>query len=988
MWSVFRTVPVYIFIFMTGAAGLIYQVAWQKYLGRLLGSDSIATAIIMAAFLGGLSLGYYLCGRYTTRTQNYFKAYAVLEGIIGAWCLAFPIIFEVVQHLSRQWSFASPLWIILQGFFCSALLLGVPTVAMGGTIPFLTRGLSKNIDEATQVHAWIYGVNTAGAFMGTLIAGFYLIPQHGLPNTVRGTALLNLAACAFFYALSRLPQISPLPLLKNTPPATSEASASRLPARILYIIAFLSGLYVMTLENVLIRFTGFALGSSSYSFSLIVSVFILCIALGSFAVGRVKHHAGQILFINQLAITLSLFLVYLSLDTWPYWAHLIRITFQSNLPGMIGYYIYVFLALFLVFIIPVGFMGATVPLLFHEIKQDLQRVGRHSGFLFSFNTVGNLLGSLTGGILLYYFFNNSGVFLTALLLAAASTCLASWRLPRHYMVASATLCAVALFFLIATPFYNQNNFIKGTFREREPLDYSLALPDTFFHFFNTDNELKYFNDDPVSTVAVIEFPLNQRFGAKPLAIAVNGKNDSATLGDLSTLKLLAHLPALLSEQRQKMLVIGLGTGITAGEMTLYPEAQRIDIAEISPSVAAALPNFDEANHTVRNDPRVHIQIGDAFRTLTRSLEKWDIIASEPSNLWVSGVESLFSREFYRLAREHLNQNGIMAQWAQIYDASPTMLAMIANTMHQEFAYVRAFMVNTGDIMFLASNHDFSANDLIRAESVLSSNAKVSKSLGSISLGSLDSILIKEIWSPSYISENFSSSALQTLDHPRLHYLAAKDFFIGHQVPSNFLYSPISPAYVDDYLLAKKYPDWKHFPLSQDTFQSLLLSARDKDFSPPPILTSLTMKVFLNYPAGHTFTEQEKESFGTDLIPLITGQSSTRDDWRRVNLADASYREKAEELFKHIDTFRNWIDYYPIDGIYNLLREGMSQGVDSAERNWCALHLALTILREKGDQKMAKGIIDQLSRESDGSLLPSGEAEDLLNTVNALMRRSG
>ena len=425
---------IYFFIFLTGTAGLVYQVTWQKYLSRLLGSDSAATAIILAVFLGGLSLGYYLCGKLTLRVKRHFEAYAILEGVIGLWCLIFPHTFRFVDTLTQHWSFAPPVMIIIQGIVCSALLMGVPTICMGATIPFLTRGLSRDLAEATRVHALVYAVNTAGAFLGALLAGFYLIPTYGLPATMVKASFLNLGAFIFFLLVPKLLrpaelQVEPEKIIAGAVPEPSPV-LPRFPALILYAIAFLSGFYVMSLENVLIRITNLSLGSSSYSFSIIVAVFILSIAVGSFVIGGLKHISRWLLYLNQLLIAISLLLIFISLDQWPYWAHLARISFQSNTTGFWGYYAYVFLGLTSLLILPIGLMGATVPIIFHELKRDLPNVGRHSGMLLSWNTAGNLFGSLIGGIVLYYFLNNQSVFLTAVSLAAISACLAGWHLSK------------------------------------------------------------------------------------------------------------------------------------------------------------------------------------------------------------------------------------------------------------------------------------------------------------------------------------------------------------------------------------------------------------------------------------------------------------------------------------------------------------------------------------------------------------------------------
>ncbi|MEI7672040.1 MAG: hypothetical protein WCK00_08015, partial [Deltaproteobacteria bacterium] len=431
-----RTVLVslgYVVIFLTGAAGLVYQVTWQKYLSRLLGADSIATSIILATFLGGLSLGYYLCGKFSTRIKHPLRGFALLEGAIGIWCLAFPTIFAVIDSLTRSWSFSAPIVILFQGVLCSAFLIGVPTICMGGTVPLMTRGISQNLKEATSVHATIYSINTAGAVLGALLAGFYLIPRFGLPVTVRGAAAVNIGASLFFLLIAVWVKPQPAEEPKSASPGKLGQISPRFPAPILYAVALTSGFYVMMLENVMIRFTNFAMGSSSYSFSLIVAVFILSIAVGSFIVARLPKIPPSLLFWNQFLIAVSLLGVYYSLDTWPYWTHLIRVGSQSNPAGFWQYYLLVFMALTGLMIFPVACMGATIPIAFHELKRDLHNVGRHSGLLLSWNTVGSLAGSIIGGILLYYVLNNERIFLFSVLLAGGSVCLIARYLTSAYL---------------------------------------------------------------------------------------------------------------------------------------------------------------------------------------------------------------------------------------------------------------------------------------------------------------------------------------------------------------------------------------------------------------------------------------------------------------------------------------------------------------------------------------------------------------------------
>jgi len=990
----FFLVPIYFFTFITGAAGLIYEVAWQKYLSRILGSDSVATAVILATFLGGLSAGYYLCGKLTTKVRNHFKAYALLEGIIAVWGLFFPVIFGFIDSATRGWTFSPPILVILQGLLCSGLLMGVPTICMGGTIPFLTRGISQSVEEATGVHAKIYGINTAGAFMGTLMAGFFLIPSLGLPLTVMDTAILNFSAALFFFFASiRLKSREaemPEPSSDGKEVIPHEVLAElRYPPLVLYTVAFLSGFYVMTLENVLIRLINLSLGSSSYSFTMIISVFVLAIAIGSYLVGKLKHLPRSILFFNQLFIALLLIALYFSFDTWPYWAHLVRISIQSNIAGFWAYYANVFMALALVLILPVSLMGATVPITFHEIKRDLSTVGKQSGLLFSWNTIGNLTGSLVGGIVLFYILNLPGIFCLAIFLAAFSACLVAWKLSKKYFFVAAVVAVTALVLVVTTPLYEIRHFVVGTFRLRSPHSYSLSGPQKFFKQMMGNRTLEFYKDGSAASVAVLRHPETPPFkGRKPVAIIINGKSDSSTVGDIYTLKLSAHIPAILSPQRQKVMVIGLGTGVTAGELTLYPDIERIDVAEISETVVAALPYFSDATYNVHKNPKVKIHIGDAFRILGRSKEKWDIIISEPSNPWVTGVDLLFTREFYTLAKQRLSSNGILLQWIQIYDSNVEMVGMIVNTVMQEFQRCHVFVANPGDLLLVATDKEFTRDDVERAEKVLRTNEAVRASLDVIRLSSLDGILLRELWSPSYNKSFFSNFGIQTMDNPRLHYMAGKMFFMGTRMEENVLLGPNSIPFMGDYLLVKKYPEWANFTLDFETFRSFLESSKDMVFGSDLLMArAIRLKAYLTDPNKFSLTEQEKQFFMVDLISIITGKTTDESAWVKVGLKEASYKRKAEAMMAHIGRHRNWIVPYPIDGLKSLLMEGIIQGADDFEKNWCALQTAFILIYESADMGQIRAVLDRLKRDKDGRVLLKSGDEGLWEFIQTQMKNA-
>jgi spermidine synthase len=863
--------------------------------------------------------------------------------------------------------------------------MGIPTVCMGGTIPFLTRGIAQSVEEATRVHAKVYGINTAGAFLGTLAAGFFMIPSLGLPLTVMYTALLNFSAALFFFFSSIK--------FKSSDDTVSQASidgeqvaspvvppAFRYPPLILYTVAFMSGFYVMTLENVLIRIINLCLGSSSYSFAMIVSVFVLAIAIGSYVVGKVDRLPHHLLFFNQFLIALLLMLLYFSLDTWPYWGHLIRISIQSHMAGFWVYYGNIFIVLTLVLILPVSLMGATVPITFHEIKRDLANVGRHSGLLFSWNTIGNLIGSLVGGIILFSVFDLPGIFSITVFLAALSTCLVAWRLSKRYFIVAAALTATVSVFVVTTPFYNRSHFVIGTFRTRSPQSFSMAGLHEFFKGQMGHRILRFYRDGASASVAVLDHGQEQSVqpdGQNRLAIYVNGKSDSSTFMDISTLKLSAHLPALLASQRRNVMVIGLGTGVTAGELTLYPDIERIDIAEISPEVVEALPYFAKANYNVHQNPKVKIHIGDAFRILGRSNNKWDIIISEPSNPWVTGVDLLFTKEFYALVKERLSANGILLQWVHVYDANIEMVGMIVNTVMQAFRRCHVFMANSGDLLIVATDKELTRDDLERAENSLRTNETVRASLDLIHLSSLDALLLRELWSPTYVKYFFSDFGIQTMDQPRLHYVAGKMFFMGATMPQWAILGPNPIPYLPEYLMTKRHPEWRNFRLELEMFKDLLESAKQVPTGfDLPQAPAIKLKAYLSDPKKFPLTAPENQRFMVDLIPLITGKSKGEGAWTRVGFKGASYRTKAGALLSHIQQHRNWIVPYPIDGVKALLEEGILKGVDISEKNWCALNLVLLLTHERADQSQIKTVLARLERDPYGRVVLKKQDEGL------------
>jgi spermidine synthase len=784
-------VVLYALVFLTGAAGLIYQVVWQQYLARILGSEHAATAIVLAVFLGGLAAGYLMSGALSRRMPNALACYAALEGIIGLWALAFPTLFRFVDSLTSAWSFASPYLLILQGSFSAAILLGPPTLCMGGTVPLLTRALSESLEAATCVHARVYAINTLGAFVGTLAAGFVLIPVFGLPDTLRNAAILNLAAAGFFGLRARVS------VQKQARSETvADKTARRYPAAILYGVAFLSGAYVMTLENVLIRTTDLAVGPSNASFSLIVGVFVLCIGMGSLVVGAGKRLSANALIWNQVWLSVGLLALFTTLDKWPYAAHIVRVTFQSNPAGFWSHKFALLGAFTLLLALPIGLAGATLPIAFHELRRDLNRVGWSSGILFFWNLIGAVAGSLVGGWLLYIWIGNAPIFLLATGLAAGSAALAAAGRESRLIFPAAAPLLLAILLLVFRPFYQSERFAIGTFRIATPNPETWHGPRAYYARLFSRLPVKAYRDGPGATVAVVDnessAPAPSHPGDPPpldRAIYVNGKSDSSTASDRETLRLLAHLGPMFSQNQERALLIGLGTGVSAGELALWPQFRQIVVAELLPEVADMLPFFSDATHTVQNDPRLDIRLGDAFRVLRRSSEKWDVILSEPPNLWVRGISQLFSRDFYAIAKSRLNTGGVFVQWLEGFTINEEIAHRVAATLRSEFENVAVFRGTTGDFLFVATSRPLGDPDLQAAMERAATVPAVSASLNEIGVTDQAALAGRQL-PGAFVTQGDIEP--ETLDEPQLHYLAGRSAFMPDARMAHYFSEPARP----------------------------------------------------------------------------------------------------------------------------------------------------------------------------------------------------
>jgi spermidine synthase/MFS family permease len=767
--------------FLTGFSGLVYEVSWQKYLATLLGSHSEATAAVLGLYLGGLAAGYAIFGRVARAAVEraervgqeppLLRIYGIAEMGIGFYALAFPFLFAGVQNLSFWLPHGHEAVSFGVDVFLCLLLLAPPTILMGGTIPILTQALTRGLADATRLHAFVYAFNTAGAFAGSLAAGFVLIHWLGLDGVLYAMGGVNLFAGAVFLLLGlRRTASAPVPA-----PVERTTGAPLLGFAPLAGVALLAGFAMMILQTTFNRVAGLALGSSHFTFAMVVAVFVLCIALGSFCVSALPRIPAWLVAASQWLLVGLLVLIYLGVPDTGYLAHVFRVLFRDLPQGFYVYQLGVFWIILLILIVPIGLSGALLPLLFHHLRNEIGELGHIAGSLYSWNTVGSLLGAILGGYVLLFWLDLPDVYAIALGAITIGAGILTVRVARAPWIPTAVVTALVLAGITALPDWDPLRMGVGRFRQRRPLENTFAGATQFFANHQLNSKLLFYDDDPVNTVAVVE---NETRHA--ISILNNGKSDGSTVGDYPTMCMAAILPAMLSDDPSRTFVIGWGTGVTAGELGSLDDSKEVVVAEISPGVLEGAPFFREANQQADVNPKVQAIRRDAYRALLRSEGQFGVIASEPSNPWVTGVEMLFSREFLEAARSRLTPGGVYAQWFHLYEVDEQSVQIVAQTYASVFEHVAVWFAQGPDILLMGLNSPQGYPDFetIRARA---ERPDYRAALARCGAKTFPEALAHELMPPGLLRKGKVTGEVHTLRRPILSQQAAHAFFAGRQV---------------------------------------------------------------------------------------------------------------------------------------------------------------------------------------------------------------
>lgn len=700
-----RLVPVSALLLGSGLTSLVYQIAWMRELRLIFGFSTAATAAVVAIFLGGLGLGGKILGRRADAAARPLFLYGCLELSIAASAAATPALLWLVRrsYLALGGSFVlGSVGGAATRLILSALVLLVPTFLMGGTLPAAARSVATDADSGRRRLAVLYGANTIGAVFGASLATFWLLEALGTRATLWLACLFNAGIGLAAMWLGRTPAArgaeTPPPPRADPIPAERADGFGSAPRRFVLAAACAVGFAFTLMELVWYRMLTPLLGGTTYTFGLVLAVALAGIGIGSAIYARSMGRRPATL--SALAATTALEAVCLALpyalgDRIALFAVFSRSFGAIGLPG----YAMGWTAIAGLVALPAAVVaGIQFPQLVALLGRGRRGVGEDVGLAYAWNTLGAIGGSLAGGFGLIPLLSATGAWKAVVLLLAA---LSGWTLAlalrreatRRFGAFSVALIVASLALLAfegPTAVWRHTPIGAGRVHFDEGSPASVEAWER-----EQRRTLAWDADGRESSVALLKTHGGYAF-------AVNGKVDGNSREDAATQVMGGLVGAALHPGVRQALVVGLGTGSTAGWLGAIPTIERVDVIELEAAVLGVARDCASVNRDVLSNPKVRIAIGDARELLLTTRQRYDVIFSEPSNPYRAGISSLFTREFYEAVRSRLAPGGIFVQWLQAYEVDAQTVRTIYATLGSVFSSVETYSGKRDDLLLVAS----------------------------------------------------------------------------------------------------------------------------------------------------------------------------------------------------------------------------------------------------------------------------------------------
>ena len=706
--------------FFSGMTGLLYEVLWTRMIVKIIGGAPFAISIILTVFMGGLGLGSYIASRRIDRVDDpgkLVRIYGVLELVIGGYCLVLPALltlFRPIYALVYNQLFGHFMLYSVITFAGCALLLLIPVICMGATLPILCRFYVTRLSHLGGHVGRLYGLNTIGAAGGALICGFWLVNHLGMTGSLVVAVASNVVIGVVSIVAGRAAggvtggQAQASGNTTGDDGTVTYEKAAIVGALVIFAV---SGFCAMAYEVIWSKLLGLLIGPTTYSFTIVLVTFITGLALGSMIFGWVGDRIKRVIWLliyTQLAAGLAALLVSQVMGNSQFlFAKVIHHTQDS----FVGLNLAKAGVVFGMMLLPTLCLGATFPLVGKIYTQSVAKVGRSVGFAYAINTIGAVLGSFCAGfILVPYLGKENGLRLTAELqigvaLLAGVVVLAANRRELVRFVVVAVVGGTGVWLGTQYPKWDTDALAMGRYHRQDKF-VSMLERASWMEALSEGSailgehpigETKYYGDGIAGFTTVLR--RDDIFGTEDYSMIISGKPDASSYKDMVTQVLSAHYPLMFHPNPKSVMVLGLASGVTAGEALCYP-IERLDVLEISKEVVEASKWFDAWNSKVLGDERTEVIVQDGRAHLQLTERKYDVIISEPSNPWMAGLAALFTQEFFSAAKDRLNEQGIFAQFIHSYQMDWPTFSMVGRTFAAVFENSVLVRTTPGDFLML------------------------------------------------------------------------------------------------------------------------------------------------------------------------------------------------------------------------------------------------------------------------------------------------
>ncbi len=706
-----------LFVF-SGAAGLIYESLWSRYLGLLVGHGAYAQVLVLVIFLGGMSVGAALIARRSAEIRKPLLWYAGVEAVVGVLGLAFHDVFVATSGFAYDTLFpalGNGSLVTTAKWTIAALLILPQSILLGATFPLMTAAVLRLTapERAGRMLGLFYFANSLGAAIGVLLAGFWLLEMAGLPGTLAVAAIVNLVVALVAFVLGRKTDDG-----REAQPRVNEeslpSSVIRHPSslsRLLLAVSFASAAASFLYEIAWIRMLSLVLGSATHAFELMLSAFILGLAIGALIIRRSADDGGdpiwklglvQVAMGTAAIVTLSLYV-----DAFGWMAALMQ-TVQRNASGYTAFHAGRYALAMSIMLPATVCAGMTLPLITRALL-SAGRGERAIGTVYAWNTLGSIVGAATAGLMLLPAIGVRGTLILGGTLDLLIGCWLLWSSARLRVggvrTAQLTTAAAAAVVIVSalSQGFDPSVLSSGVFRYG-----NVPQPGT--------RNILFYKDGRTASVSV------QMGSDSGFTIATNGKPDAslhrtwfedppadplrpALATDNATQALLALITLAHAPAAREAAVIGFGAGMTTHFLLGSEEMERVTTIEIEPEMVNAARLLKPANIRAFDDRRAVIVEDDARAFFATANRQFDVIVSEPSNPWVSGVSALFTEEFYARASKQLAPGGVFGQWLHLYEIEDALVLGILKALSTQFRSYELYLTNDVDVLVVASNAD-------------------------------------------------------------------------------------------------------------------------------------------------------------------------------------------------------------------------------------------------------------------------------------------